>query len=316
MSTNAAPSTAVLQAAANWYLDLQEAPNNTVLLDAHQRWLAADSAHAQAWARLEKLQGKLAILPAGLAQPTLSSASNKRRESLKLLGLLLVAGGVSSLAWQSTTLSSLRADQRTATGERRDVRLDDGSTLQLNSATAVNIDYSKQLREISLLQGEVLVQTAADQQARPFVVHTDQGSIRALGTRFLVRSEGDRSQVQVLQHAVEVRSTRNQPPLRVDAGQQLWFGADKALAVEPLESHADAWVNGMLVVSNWPLPRFIAELARYRSGVLRCDPRLSNLRISGAFQLADTDAILDNLTTTLALRIHRVSRYWVNVEPA
>lgn len=316
MSINTAPSTAVLQAAANWYLDLQEAPNNSKLHEAHQCWLARDGAHHQAWARLEKLQGKLAIVPAGLAQPMLGSTRNKKRESLKLLGLLLMAGGVSTLAWQSTTLSSMRADRRTATGQRLSVRLDDGSTLQLNSATALNIDYGKQLREISLLQGEILVQTAADAKARPFVVHTDQGSIRALGTRFLVRREGDRCHVQVMQHAVEVRSAEHQQPQRVVAGQQLWFGAEKPQAVEPLESHADAWVNGMLVVSNWPLPRFIAELARYRTGVLRCDPALSSLHISGAFQLADTDAILNNLSTTLALRIHRMSPYWVSVEPA
>lgn len=309
-------STAVLQAAANWYLDLQEAPDNTALLDAHQRWLAADGAHRQAWTRLEKLQGKLATLPASLARPTLSVAGNKRRESLKLLGLLLVTGGAAGLAWQSSTLSSLRADQRTATGERRNIRLDDGSTVQLNSATALNVDYGKQLREISLLQGEILVQTAVDQQARPFVVHTEQGSIRALGTRFLVQREGEFTQVRVLQHAVEVRTADNQPPVRVETGQQLRFSASKALAVEPLESHADAWVNGMLIVSDWPLPRFIAELARYRPGVLRCDPNLSQLRISGAFQLADSDAILDNLSTTLALRIHRVSPYWVSVERA
>ncbi|WP_339485948.1 FecR domain-containing protein [Pseudomonas sp. EL_65y_Pfl2_R95] len=316
MSANPSPSTAVLQAAANWYLDLQDAPNNGSLRAAHKGWLAANTTHRQAWARLEKLQGKLAVLPPGLAQPTLSSANHKRRESLKLVGMLLAAGGVSGLAWQSTTLSSLRADQRTATGQRRKVRLDDGSILHLNSATAVNIDYGKQLREISLLQGEILVQTAADAKERPFVVHTDQGSIRALGTRFLVRREGDRCHVQVMQHAVEVRSAEHQQPQRVVAGQQLWFGAEKPQAVEPLESHADAWVNGMLVVSNWPLPRFIAELARYRTGVLRCDPALSSLHISGAFQLADTDAILNNLSTTLALRIHRMSPYWVSVEPA
>ncbi|SNS12335.1 FecR domain-containing protein [Pseudomonas segetis] len=309
-------STATLQAAANWYLDLQEAPDNAALLDAHQRWLTADAAHRQAWTRLEKLQGKLATLPATLARPMLSVAGNKRRESLKLLGLLLVTGGTAGLAWQSTTFSSLRADQRTATGERRNIRLDDGSTVQLNSATALNIDYGKQLREISLLQGEILVQTAADQKARPFVVHTEQGSIRALGTRFLVQREGEFTQVRVLQHAVEVRTADHQPPVRVKAGQQLRFSASDTKAVEPLESHADAWVNGMLIVSNWPLPRFIAELARYRPGVLRCDPSLSHLRISGAFQLADSDAILDNLSTTLELRIRKVSSYWVSVERA
>lgn len=310
---SAAPSPAVLRAAAVWYLDLQEASVATI--EAHRRWLEADATHRQAWARLEKLQGKLAALPGELARPTLRAVDSRRRESLKLLGLLLLGGGAAGFGWQSEPARRLRAEQCTATGEQRRLRLDDGSSLQLNTGTALNLVYGERLREVQLLQGEVLVQTAADRQTRPFVVHTGQGSIRALGTRFLVRRDGERTQVRVLEHAVEVRTqAAPQAPVRIAAGQQLWFSAEACGAAEPLEAHADAWTRGMLVVSDWPLPRFIDELARYRPGLLGCDPALSALRISGAFQLADSDALLDNLSATLPLRIHRISRYWVRVE--
>ncbi|MGL4316026.1 MAG: FecR domain-containing protein [Pseudomonas sp.] len=313
----AAPSPAVLRAAANWYLDLQEAPACASTAAAHRRWLDSDTAHRQAWARLEKLQGKLAGLPGELARPALRGVDSRRRESLKLLGLLLLGGGAAGFGWQSEPLRSLRADQRTATGEQRSLRLNDGGSLQLNTGTAVNLAYGERLREVQLLQGEVLVQTAPDPQSRPFVVHTGQGSIRALGTRFLVRRDGERTQVRVLEHAVEVRTqAAPQAPVRIAAGQQLWFSANACAALEPLDAYADAWTRGMLVVSDWPLPRFIDELARYRPGLLGCDPALAALRISGAFQLADGDALLDNLSSTLPLRIHRISRYWVRVEPA
>lgn len=317
MSAAAAPSSAVLRAAANWYLDLQDAPACATTAEAHRRWLAADATHRQAWARLEKLQGKLAGLPTELARPALRGVDARRRESLKLLGLLLLGGSAAGFGWQSSPVRSLRADQHTATGEQRSLRLDDGGSLQLNTDSAVDLAYGDQLREVSLLQGEILVQTAADKQSRPFVVHTGQGSIRALGTRFQVRREGERTQVRVFEHAVEIRTqAAPQAPVRIAAGQQLWFSAEACAAVEPLERYADAWTNGMLVVSDWPLPRFIDELARYRPGLLGCDPALAELRISGAFQLADGDAVLDNLSTTLPLRIHRISRYWVRVEPA
>lgn len=313
----AAPSPAVLRAAANWYLDLQEAPACASTAEAHRRWLDSDSTHRQAWARLEKLQGKLAVLPSALARPTLRGVDSRRRESLKLLSLLLLGGGAAGFGWQSEPLRGLRADQRTATGEQRNLHLEDGGSLQLNTGTAVNLAYGDQLREVTLLQGEMLVQTAPDRQSRPFVVHTGQGSIRALGTRFQVRREGERTQVRVFEHAVEIRTqAAPQAPVRIAAGQQLWFSAEACMAAEPLERYADAWTNGMLVVSDWPLPRFIDELARYRPGLLRCDPALAGLRISGAFQLADGDAVLDNLSSTLPLRIHRISRYWVRVEPA
>ncbi|HSC85431.1 MAG TPA: FecR domain-containing protein [Pseudomonas sp.] len=317
MSSGATPSAAVLHAAANWYLDLQDAPACVATNEAHRRWLAADAAHRQAWARLEKLQGKLADLPRGLARPALRGVDSRRRDSLKLLGLLLLGGSATGLAWQSAPLRKLRADQCTSTGEQRRLRLDDGGSLQLNTASAVNLAYGDQLREVQLLQGEILVQTAPDKYARPFVIHTEQGSIRAFATRFLVRCEGERTQVRVFEQALEIRPQATpQAPVRIGAGQQLWFSAAACAAAEPLERYADAWTRGMLVVSDWPLPRFIDELARYRPGLLRCAPALAHLRISGAFQLADSDAVLDNLSSTLPVRIQRLSRYWVRVEAA
>ena len=314
MSLAAKPPIAALRAAANWHLDLLAAPDCAQTGAAHRQWLEADASHRQAWSRLEKLQGKLAGLPA-VAPSALRGVNGRRRESLKLLGLLLLGGGMAGLGWQSEPMRSLRADQRTAVGERRSLRLADGGRIQLNSDSALDLAYGAQLREVHLHRGEIHVQTAAD--PRPFVVHTEQGSIRALGTRFLVRQEGERTQVRVLQHAVEVRPLdAPEQPLRIEAGQQLWYSATACGAVEPLEAHGDAWLRGMLVVSDWPLPRFIGELARYRPGLLSCDPALAGLRISGAFQLADSDAVLDNLRSTLPLRVNRLTRYWVRVEPA
>lgn len=316
MGERAQPSLAALSAAANWHLDLQAAPGCPQTLAAHRCWLEADVSHRLAWSRMQRLQGKLGELP-DVAHAALRGADGRRRASLKLLGLLLLMGGACSLAWRSDTLRGLRADQRTAVGERRLLRLDDGSQVQLNSDSALDLAYGPQLRELYLRQGEIHVQTATDVQARPFVVHTAQGSIRALGTRFLLRRDAERTQVRVLQHAVEVRPLQTpEQPLRLAAGQQLWFTDSACAAPQPLEAHADAWLRGMLVVSDWPLPRFIAELARYRPGLLSCDPALAGLRISGAFQLADSDAVLDNLSATLPLRIQRISRYWVRVEPA
>jgi transmembrane sensor len=227
-----------------------------------------------------------------------------------------MAGGAGTLAWNTTPLPTLMADQRTGTGERRRMRLDDGTQLQLNTATAVDIRYSESLREVRLLQGEIFIETARDERARPFVVHTAEGSIRALGTRFVVRREADLTQVSVQQHAVEVRSA-NVPDtaVRVDAGQQVNFRRD---AIEPLQRanpQADAWTRDMLVVNDWRLSEFIRELQRYRTGHLGCDPAVSALRISGAFHLGSTDTILENLTSTLPVRIRRFSRFWTSVEP-
>ena len=87
-------------------------------------------------------------------------------------------------------------------------------------------------------------------------------------------------------------------------------------AVLPLEAGTGAWSGGQLVVSGWPPGGVIDELSRYRPGHLVCDPAVAGLRVSGAFQLGDTDRVLDNLSGTLPVRINRFTRYWATVEPA
>ncbi|WP_421549284.1 FecR domain-containing protein [Pseudomonas sp. QD4] len=308
---------ATLEAAARWYVDLRCEARSEALHEAHRRWLEHDPRHVLAWERMGRLQATFDQAPAGLARPALNGARAKRREVLKLLSLLLASGCVGTLAWRTTPLPTLVADQRTATGERRRVRLDDGSQLQLNTATALNIRYSANLRELQLLSGEILIETARDALARPFVVHTVQGSVRALGTRFIVRSEAGTSSVSVQQHAVEVRpADLPGAVLRVEAGQQLSFADDRLGTLQPAAPYADAWTRDMLLVSDRSLGEFIAELQRYRPGHLGCDPAVAALRISGTFQLRDLDTVLDNLTTTLPVRISRFSRYWTQVEPA
>lgn len=306
--------TAILEAAARWYVDLRCDDADNATREAHLRWLESAPGHRQAWERLIRLQERFDRIGPGMAEPTLKSARIKRREALKVLSLLLAAGGAGTLAWRNTALPSLIADEHTMTGESKSLSLEDGSQVRLNTATAVNIHFGPSLRELQLLNGEILVETARDSLARPFVVHTQEGSIRALGTRFIVRRLDARTQVCVLERAVEVRSAILTPTVRVEAGQQMWFNQDRMGNVQAASPDADAWTRGMLVVNNWRLEDLILELQRYRPGHLGCQAQIAELRISGAFQLRNIDTILENLSSTLPVRIRRFSRYWTRVE--
>ncbi|KAG1060900.1 hypothetical protein G6F40_018041 [Rhizopus arrhizus] len=74
-------------------------------------------------------------------------------------------------------------------------------------------------------------------------------------------------------------------------------------------------MRGVLYANQLRLDAFASELGRYRSGVLRCDPEIAHLRISGAFQLNDTDAVLAALPATLPVQVRYRTAYWVTIGP-
>ncbi|WP_228273729.1 FecR domain-containing protein [Rhodocyclus tenuis] len=280
---------------------------------AWERWLAADDDHRQAWARMQALERRLNDVPGELAGPALASARASRRRTLKLLTLLLSAGAVGTMlpelesGWQIA-----RADLRTATGERRRVKLADGGTLDINTASAVNVDYGADLRRLQLLTGEILVETAAD--PRPFEVHSGHGAIRALGTRFSVHSLGGETHVAVLEHAVEIRPHEG-PALRLEAGQQAIFSAQGIVVpANPVSPGEGAWRDGKLIAIDRRLDDFLAELERHRPGRIVCAPGVGGLRLSGVFRLHDTDAVLDNIAASLPVKLRYLTRYWVRAE--
>ena len=58
----------------------------------------------------------------------------------------------------------------------------------------------------------------------------------------------------------------------------------------------------------------LAEIARYRPGIVRCAPEVANLEVSGVFSLEDTDRALLNLTLGLPVDLVYRTRYWVTVQ--
>lgn len=304
-----------LEAAAHWYVQLNAGTPNPLVVRAWQEWLGQNPANARAWARVEKVQAQMGRLPTDVALPTLAGARARRRAVIKTLALLLAAGASGWIVHDSPPARTLLAAVRTGKGERRTITLSDGSQLQVNTDTALDIDYDDQQRLLRLHSGEISVQTASDSRARPFIVETAEGRIRALGTRFCVRSDDGTSQVSVQQHAVEIRST-SQPPVRLEAGQSVRFDRDHFAAVRAQAPGADAWTQGMLTVIEWRLADFVSELRRYRTGVVRCDARVADLRLSGAFRIDDIDTVLDNLGASLPVTVRYLTRYWVSIEPA
>ena len=313
----------VQQQAAEWLTVLMSGEASEAEYAAWQRWRGADPEHERAWQHIDAVSRRFNGLHRGAAAQALAgtqqqAVNGKRRQLLAWLG---VAAGGGLLAAQTGAwdgVRALRADYRTATGERREVVLDDGSVLSLNTGTAVNVRFDASHRLIELLAGEILVTSGHGAgSAAPLLVATREGLVRALGTRFAVRQQDGVSTVDVFESAVEIRPRDSAgTPLLLAAGRGVAFSRHAPDAPHAVDAYADAWSRGQLIVDDVSLGDFLADLARYRPGVIDCAPAVAQLRLSGVFPLADTQRILNILPNSLPVQVRSRTRYWVTVEPA
>lgn len=305
---------AALKAASGWYARLCSGNLEAGERQAWQRWYDADELHRQAWQQIETLREQMGLLPGSVASAALRGVDHSRRRLLGSLALVGLAAPLGWFAWRSDTRRYWLADYRSGVGERRQWQLSDGSQLMLGTASAAQWHIDEQRRVLRLISGEALIDSP--NEARPLLVETRHGLVRCQGARFCVRSDERGSQVAVLEQRVEVAPLHDLQAMQaLAAGQQLRFDAERLGPQRANDAATTAWTQGSLIALDQPLGEVIAELARYRHGVLRLDPALASLKVSGSFPLADTDRALAALEHSFPLRVVRRSDYWVTLVP-
>lgn len=278
---------------------------------------------------MSQIKGLAAELPPQLARDTLQAAQalqpkrgTNRRNIVKPLMWGGVAVATGWLAREHTPWQRLLADASTSVGEQATTQLDDGSTIVLNTDSAIGIDLKGAIRTITLRRGEILVTTGDDAQAaarlggkRPFWVHTPFGRMQALGTRFDVRLLDGRARISVQEGAVQLHPADGGDAYTVPAGESRWLMRGGTAPAEPQGFGADDWASGVIAGKNMRLQDLLAEIARYRHGRIVCDARVANLRVSGLFHVKDTDQALQFIMQTQPVRISYTTRFWVAVGP-
>ena len=306
--------------AAQWHVELTADSNADKTQQPWQSWLSKQPENQWAWQQLGNLQQQLKQLPGDLAFNSLKpdteeQPSNTRRNILKSIAGMGVISSSSWLTWQYSPARLMLADHHTETGEIREVQLADGSIVMLNSASAINVDFSEVERRINLQQGEIMISTNSTNDIRPFYVQTRQGLLKPFGTRFSVQQQKDYTILSVFEHQVKV-SLPNKQQTICTAGNQLIFTQTEFEPFAPLVEGEDAWVQQKLIINDMPLDSFLNELARYRSGVIRVEPELSKFHISGTFDVSNTDQALMAVTRLFPVDVTFRSRYWVSVHSA
>lgn len=308
----AAPSThvrEVVRAAARWLALLESGQASQNDLQRLAQWRASNSLHENAWQKAQQLRQRFSQLPGELAMATLDRPDASRRALLKqALGVAAVVPAAWLLSPQ-LPLDAWTADVHTAVGERRQRLLSDGTTLQLNTDSAVDIDLAA--RRVTLLRGEVAV---AVPDAVSLDLQVPYGQVRVSGAEVCVRLVDQVCRVSVVNGFATLQPLQGKPVV-LQAGQQARLGASGPGPVTAVDDLLLGWRDGVLRVDDRPLGDLLHELRRYRPGLLRWAPELERLRVTGTFRLDDTDRVLALLAASLPLEVRARTRYWVTLAP-
>jgi transmembrane sensor len=256
--------------------------------EALSQWLAADPRHDGALLRAQAAWASLG-LSAAPAELGPRKAAGLNRRNFLVGGAAVAAGLAGGVAFllSGTTY-------RTGIGEIRRVPLADGSTVTVNTASSVSVDFDDSLRRVRVDKGEAWFQVAKD-TARPFLVEAGRVRVKAVGTAFSVRRRDGRADILVTEGVVEVWTDgASQLPVRVSAGARafIWDDSTVERTVNATASidRALAWRSGKIDLDGETLEEAVAEFNRYNQRKLRIvDPKLAREAFDGVFRVDDPE---------------------------
>jgi transmembrane sensor len=225
-------------------------------------------------------------------------------------------------------------------GEQKQVTLDDGSIVELNTNTIIEVAYSQLQRKITLIRGEAKFDVAKDKH-RPFTVVSGHNSFTALGTVFNVQRDNISSAELLVKEGRVLIAKANAPVDKllkaintptapatailnaslanqnhdnniISAGEKVAIANDIASPTQSLSAQEVkqelAWQQGILIFDGEPLNQVLKEVQRYNTiKFMPVDSDLAQLRVSGYFKTNDLNALLQSLHYNFAIDAKEVT---------
>lgn len=323
------------QQASEWIARLQADDASAEDRARFAAWRQAHPCNARAyeelmatWRQLASAGRTVRAVSFGNAMQAATQAGRRRPRGLvAMAGAAALVLAVAAGWWQWRLPSSYQ----TGVGEHASVALPDGSRMELNSDSAVRVDYDDGARTIRLERGEAYF-TVAHDTTRPFWVVADRTWVRAVGTAFNVYRHQGEVRVTVSEGRVKVateaglrqRSPSDNalaglPVALLEAGQQAdLHGSGTRVRSLPLPEVAreTSWRGGTVYFENRPLHEVVDEMSRYTPLRIELGAGARDLPVGGNFRTdpQGVEALLSMLHDGLGLQVHRGTGNHVRVD--
>ena len=303
--------------AADWLARLESPECTAAERAAFEDWLAASPRHVEAYLEAERLHALAATLAgdellraaAGMdgrgagGRPRTVAARRPRWRGWSAAAAAVLVLAIGAVAWLRPTPATVTG-YATDVGEQREVVLEDGTRMLLDTGTRVTARFDDDLRVVELDTGRARFQVGQDPQ-RPFLVRAAAGTVRDIGTTFQVSRLGDEVNVGLIEGIVLVSHGDDGPGRRLAPGEQVQvdpqgrFTPTRALDLEV----ANGWPRGELVFRKRRLEDLLVEMNRYSERPLRlADPALAGITVSGVFRVDEQASLVDALERGWGLR--------------
>jgi transmembrane sensor len=231
-------------------------------------------------------------------------ASRTRRRAILATAALALLAAVTFPFWAGTNAA---ISYSTAIGEQRTIRLADGSTVELNARSKIQVSLTERQRNVALLEGQALFRVAKDKQ-RPFIVRAGEAQVRAVGTEFDVYRKPGATVVTVVEGRVETYNGSGgvgAAAILLSAGEQLTFVPH--IVTKPTRTDtlvATAWVQKRLIFEETPLRDVAEEFNRYSRRPLSIDDdELQKIKISGIYSSTDPASLINFLRNQPSIQV-------------
>jgi len=320
----------IVDEAAEWFVTLRSENTDSATQERFLQWLQASPEHVREYLAILSLWTDLPALQHGGAQSASAYieralASNvvelhgalspeavpgKQRSRIHRWRLPVAVAAACAVVSLLLTYSDIlfAPTYQSEAGERRTLRLADGSTVTLNSLSRIRVHITKQQRTIDLLEGQALFQVARD-PGRAFVVNSGPVRARALGTQFDVVRHLSGTVVTVLEGRVAVgeQATQTAGPARetlLAAGQQVVVGERMPLILKTADvSEVTAWTHGSLVFHETPLSAVIEQFNANNARRIVIERGVEDFPITGTFSSADPAMLVEFLRAQPGLTV-------------
>ncbi len=249
--------------------------------DGFADWLAEDPEHAAIYDAVASLDRDLDALPP-VTRPAVVIGRDVRRPSRRVwFGGAIAAALVAAISLPSLGVFGDANRIETEAGEHRTIALADGSKIEINGASVVEVDPERP-RFARLESGEAMFHVV-HRDDDPFVVETGGAKIVDLGTAFNVVRRERQTSVAVSEGIVLYNPDRDEVRLVAGKGIEVRDGDRQPPVVRDIDvASVGGWRTGLLVYNGTPLAVVADDLKRTAGMQVSVAPDASDLSFRGA----------------------------------